>query len=198
MPPNGTAGLARWAVRGMRRLPSPPARTMARTRGAAMPEPYGHVRGWAMVERCPTDVRLASGRRPSGGIGAALPRTSPGAASVTVAGRTGPPGAGRTRVRVDLLTREYPPHVYGGAGVHVTELARALPGAAADLDVRVRCLDGPRTQDGVTGYTEPADLAGVPPLGTLAAGLGMARDVAGADLVHSHTWYANLAGHVAG
>ncbi|MDN6566620.1 MAG: glycogen synthase, partial [Actinomyces sp.] len=52
-------------------------------------------------------------------------------------------------MRVDLLTREYPPHVYGGAGVHVTELARVLRGLVADL--RVHAFDGPRDGGGVGG-----------------------------------------------
>ncbi len=96
-------------------------------------------------------------------------------------------------MRVDLLTREYPPHVYGGAGVHVTELARAL---RPSVDVRVRCFDGPRDEDGVDGYAL-AEPVGDAALDVLATGLPMARDCAGADLVHSHTWYANMAGHLA-
>lgn len=99
-------------------------------------------------------------------------------------------------MRVDLLTREYPPHVYGGAGVHVTELGAVL---RRHVDVRVRCFDGPRDEPGVTGYDVPAELDGAnAALRTLGVDLAMAADVAGADLVHSHTWYANLAGHVAG
>lgn len=101
-----------------------------------------------------------------------------------------------SHVRVDLLTREYPPHVYGGAGVHVAELARVL---RSRVDVRVRCFDGARTEDGVHGYDVPAGLTGAnPALATFGVDLLMAADVAGADVVHSHTWYANLAGHVAG
>lgn len=101
---------------------------------------------------------------------------------------------------MDLLTREFPPHVYGGAGVHVAELAGVL---AEHADVRVRCFDGPRdpasTAEGVTGYLTPADLATAnPALATLGTDLVMADDVEGADLVHSHTWYANLAGHLGG
>lgn len=100
-------------------------------------------------------------------------------------------------VRVDLLTREYPPHVYGGAGVHVAELSAVL---REHVDVRVRCFDGPRGEvDGVTGYSVPAVLSGAnPALGTFGVDLAMAGDVAGTDLVHSHTWYANLGGHLAG
>ncbi|MBD5788274.1 glycogen synthase [Cellulosimicrobium terreum] len=100
-------------------------------------------------------------------------------------------------MRVDLLTREYPPHVYGGAGVHVAELSAVL---REHVDVRVRCFDGPRGEvDGVTGYSVPAVLSGAnPALGTFGVDLAMAGDVAGTDLVHSHTWYANLGGHLAG
>ncbi|GAB2481629.1 glycogen synthase [Promicromonospora xylanilytica] len=103
-------------------------------------------------------------------------------------------------LRVDLLTREFPPHVYGGAGVHVAELATVL---AQHADVRVRCFDGPRDApteaSGVTGYVTPAALSGAnAALATLGTDLLMADDVAGADLVHSHTWYANMAGHLGG
>ncbi|ANC30429.1 Capsular glucan synthase [Isoptericola dokdonensis DS-3] len=102
-----------------------------------------------------------------------------------------------TLPRIDLLTREFPPHVYGGAGVHVAELSAVL---RAHADVRVRCFDGPRPGVAdVTGYDEPATLAGAnAALRTLGVDLAMADDVAGADVVHSHTWYANMAGHLAG
>ncbi len=99
-------------------------------------------------------------------------------------------------MRVDLLTREYPPKVYGGAGVHLTELAAVL---RRHIEVQVRCFDGPRDDDGVTGYHELGELAAAnPALRTFGIDLAMAADVAGADLVHSHTWYANLGGHLAG
>ncbi len=105
-----------------------------------------------------------------------------------------PPDATR-RLRVDLLTREYPPEVYGGAGVHVEYLAAHLRALA---DVRVHCFGGPRTEPGVRGYPDPAGLAGAnAALRTLGVDLEMAAGCAGTDLVHSHTWYANLAGHVA-
>jgi starch synthase len=98
-------------------------------------------------------------------------------------------------VRVDLLTREYPPDVYGGAGVHVEYLARDLRRLA---DVRVHCFGAPRDEPGVTGYPDPPQLAGAnPALRTMGVDLAMAAGTAGTDLVHSHTWYANLAGHVA-
>ncbi|HNP15965.1 MAG TPA: glycosyltransferase, partial [Terrimesophilobacter sp.] len=98
-------------------------------------------------------------------------------------------------MRVDLLTREYPPEVYGGAGVHVGELVRALRG---EVNVVVRCFGAPREEEGVFPYLVPAELVNAnPALATLGVDLQMAQDVAGADLVHSHTWYANGAGRLA-
>lgn len=98
-------------------------------------------------------------------------------------------------MRVDLISREYPPEVYGGAGVHVAELVRALRG---DLDVVVRCFGAPRDEPGVYAYQVPSKLASAnPALATLGVDLQIAQDVAGADIVHSHTWYANGAGHLA-
>jgi alpha-maltose-1-phosphate synthase len=99
------------------------------------------------------------------------------------------------KLRVDLLTREYPPEVYGGAGVHVEYLARDLRRLA---DVRVRCMGAPRTEQGVTAYPDPAGLHDAnPALRTMGVDLEMAAGCAGTSIVHSHTWYANLAGHVA-
>ncbi|MEK4241004.1 glycogen synthase [Janibacter sp. FSL W8-0316] len=101
-------------------------------------------------------------------------------------------------MRVDILSKEYPPAVYGGAGVHVAELTRALR-ERGDTDVRVRCFGEPRDEGGTTGYPDPPGLAGAnPALTTMGVDLAMAADCAGADLVHSHTWYANFAGHTAG
>ena len=98
-------------------------------------------------------------------------------------------------MRIDLLSREYPPDVYGGAGVHVEYLAREL-GALAD--VRVHCFGAPRAEAGVHAYAVPDALAGAnAALGVLGVDLAMAAGAAGADLVHSHTWYANMAGHTA-
>lgn len=100
-------------------------------------------------------------------------------------------------MRVDILTKEYPPQIYGGAGVHVAELTRALR-ARGDIDVQVRCFGGPRDEAGTTGYPEIAELADAnAALQTLGVDLAMAGDCVGTDLVHSHTWYANMAGHVA-
>jgi starch synthase len=98
-------------------------------------------------------------------------------------------------MRVDLLTREYPPEVYGGAGVHIEYLARELRRL---IDVRVHCMGAPRDEPGVTAYDEPAGLTGAnAALRTFGTDLAMAAGCEGSDLVHSHTWYANLAGHVA-
>lgn len=101
-------------------------------------------------------------------------------------------------MRVDLMTREYPPHIYGGAGVHVTELAKVL---RKRIDVRVHCFDGPRLhgepggETGVTGYDCPGGLEKVnPALRTLGTDLRLVSGAEGADLVHSHTWYTNMAG----
>ncbi|AEB43900.1 glycogen synthase [Micromonospora maris] len=100
-----------------------------------------------------------------------------------------------TGLRVDLLTREYPPEVYGGAGVHVEYLARELRRLA---EVRVHCFGAPRSEPGVRAYPDPPGLAGAnPALRTMGVDLEMAAGCAGADVVHSHTWYANLAGHTA-
>ena len=100
-------------------------------------------------------------------------------------------------MRVDLLTREYPPHVYGGAGVHVAGLTAVLRDA---IDVQVHCFDGPRDAPGVHGYDVPAELADAnAAVQTFGVDLAMVAGItAGTDLVHSHTWYANLAGHLAG
>jgi starch synthase len=100
-------------------------------------------------------------------------------------------------VRVDILTKEYPPQIYGGAGVHVAELVRALR-ARGDVDARVRCFGGPRDESGTIGYDDLPQLASAnAAIQTLGVDLTMADDCIGADLVHSHTWYANMAGHVA-
>jgi len=99
-------------------------------------------------------------------------------------------------MRVDVLTREYPPEVYGGAGVHVQYLVEVLRRHA---EVQVRTFGAPRSEADVTAYPEPQTLAGAnAALRTFGIDLAMAQDCAGADVVHSHTWYANLGGHLAG
>ncbi|MDN3477930.1 MULTISPECIES: glycogen synthase [unclassified Curtobacterium] len=100
-------------------------------------------------------------------------------------------------MRVDLLTREYPPEVYGGAGVHVAQLTAALR-SGTDTDVRVRAFGGFRDEQGVWAYRTPAGLEQANgALQALGTDVQIAADVAGADLVHSHTWYANSAGRLA-
>jgi alpha-maltose-1-phosphate synthase len=100
-----------------------------------------------------------------------------------------PPG----RLNVALLTREYPPDVYGGAGVHVEYLARELAGL---VNLTVHCQGADRP--GAVAHQPWDHLAGAnQALQTISADLSMAAAVAAPDLVHSHTWYANLAGHLA-
>jgi starch synthase len=101
-------------------------------------------------------------------------------------------------MRVDILTKEYPPAIYGGAGVHVAELVRALRGLP-ELDVRVQAFGAPRGETGVTSYADlPELVAANAALQTMGVDLTMASGCEGTDLVHSHTWYANLGGHLAG
>ncbi len=102
-------------------------------------------------------------------------------------------------MRVDILSREYPPEVYGGAGVHVAELVNALRTAGSPAtEVVVRAFGMPRDEPEVFSYQVPAQLISAnPALATLGVDLQMAEDAGGADLVHSHTWYANGAGHLA-
>jgi alpha-maltose-1-phosphate synthase len=98
-------------------------------------------------------------------------------------------------MRVDIVTKEYPPEIYGGAGVHVTELVKAL---RESIDVQVRAFGAPRDEAGTTAYGVPEELATANgAIQTLGTDLEIVTDVAGADVVHSHTWYANMAGHVA-
>ncbi|OIH98678.1 MULTISPECIES: glycogen synthase [unclassified Curtobacterium] len=100
-------------------------------------------------------------------------------------------------MRVDLLTREYPPEVYGGAGVHVAELTSALR-SGTDTEVRVRAFGAFRDEADVWAYRTPAGLEQANgALQALGTDVAIAADVEGADLVHSHTWYANAAGRIA-
>ncbi|SEG89147.1 glycogen synthase (ADP-glucose) [Actinacidiphila yanglinensis] len=96
-------------------------------------------------------------------------------------------------MKVALLTREYPPDVYGGAGVHVEFLAREL---RALLDLEVHCW-GEGSGSGVVRHRPAAAFDGTnDALRTFAVDLQMTAALQGRDLVHSHTWYANLAGHL--
>jgi alpha-maltose-1-phosphate synthase len=101
-------------------------------------------------------------------------------------------------VRVSLLTREYPPEVYGGAGVHVEYLSREL---ARHVDLAVHCWGAARDDPAVRAYRPWDALAGGSPhlaaLQAISVDLLMAAGAQGADVVHSHTWYAQFAGHLA-
>ncbi|WP_448613954.1 glycogen synthase [Modestobacter sp. URMC 112] len=99
-------------------------------------------------------------------------------------------------MRVGVVTREWPPDVYGGAGVHVEHLVAALRGLPDAPDLDVHCFGGPR--DDATGHAVPPGLASANgALQALGVDVEIAAGLAGADLVHSHTWYANHAGHLA-
>ncbi len=95
---------------------------------------------------------------------------------------------------VGVLTREWPPEIYGGAGVHVDQLVPQL--RAVGLDVDVHCFGPPR--DDATAHTADPRLSGAnAALQTLSVDLSIVAATAGCDVVHSHTWYADLAGHLA-
>ncbi|GAC1400893.1 MAG: glycogen synthase [Mycobacterium sp.] len=96
-------------------------------------------------------------------------------------------------MRVAMLTREYPPEVYGGAGVHVTELVAQLRHLC---EVEVHCMGAPR--GGVrVAHPDPALKGANQALSTLSADLNMVDAASAATVVHSHTWYTGLAGHLA-
>ena len=97
------------------------------------------------------------------------------------------------RLSISLLTREYPPSIYGGAGVHVAQL---VPQLRKLIDVDVQCMGEPR--EGATAHAETYPPGANPALRVFGADLSMAAAVPEVDLVHSHTWYANLAGHLTG
>jgi starch synthase len=103
-----------------------------------------------------------------------------------------------SRRRIALLTREYPPDVYGGAGVHVEYLARELREL---VDLSVHCWGEPRDESQVHAYRAWEALAGDAPelaaLQAMSIDLLMAARVRDAELVHSHTWYAQFAGQLA-
>ncbi len=102
------------------------------------------------------------------------------------------------RRKVAVLTREYPPEVYGGAGTHVEYLVRELRRL---VEVSVQCWGKPRSEPGVTSHQPWADLSEPKPealaVQAMSIDLAMAAAAKGVDLVHSHTWYANFGGHLA-
>jgi starch synthase len=92
------------------------------------------------------------------------------------------------------VSKEYPPAIYGGAGVHVAELVKVL---RKDIEVQVRCFGAERNEKDTTAYEHPELFAAAnAALQTMITDLAMVEDIAGADLVHSHTWYANFTGQV--
>ncbi|WP_336713293.1 glycogen synthase [Arthrobacter sp. USHLN218] len=103
-------------------------------------------------------------------------------------------------MRIDIVTKEFPPEIYGGAGVHVAELSRVLAGKV-DLNIHAFGKERPADFHGasVRSYAVPPGLDDAnPAVQTLGVDLEILSGVEGADLVHSHTWYANMAGHLAG
>ncbi|MEI4277425.1 glycogen synthase [Klenkia terrae] len=99
-------------------------------------------------------------------------------------------------MRVGVVTREWPPDVYGGAGVHVEHLVAAVRGLADGPELDVHCFGGPR--EDATAHAVPAGLAEANgALQAVGVDVEIAAALAGADLVHSHTWYANHAGQLA-
>ena len=96
-------------------------------------------------------------------------------------------------LKLSLLTREYPPAIYGGAGVHVAQL---VPQLRKLIDVEVHCMGEPR--DGATAHAEDFPPGANAALRVLGADLSMAAAVGEVDIIHSHTWYANMAGHLTG
>ena len=102
-------------------------------------------------------------------------------------------------MRAVILTNEFPPEVYGGAGVHVEELTRHLR-PLIDLDIRTFGTKSDSSRGWrVTGYPAAHELAKAderlrPMLAALSRDLAMVADPVTADIVHVHTWYTHLAG----
>lgn len=103
-------------------------------------------------------------------------------------------------MRVAMMTKEYPPEIYGGAGVHVTELTRFMRGLDG-VDVDVHCMGAPREEADVYVHGVDPELKDAnASIKTLSTGLRMANAAAATDIdvVHSHTWYSGLGGHLTG
>jgi starch synthase len=99
-------------------------------------------------------------------------------------------------VRIGIVTREWPPDVYGGAGVHVEHLVAAMRSLPAGPEIDVHCFGGPRPD--AVGHAVPPNLqAANGALQAVGVDVEIAAALAGVDLVHSHTWYANGAGLLA-
>ncbi len=97
-------------------------------------------------------------------------------------------------MRLAIVTREFPPEVYGGAGVHVTELVNSLK---SHIDVEVICMGAPR--ETAKAFELKNEVGVNPALSVVQTDVEMATYISANkfDLVHSHTWYANFAGHLA-
>jgi starch synthase len=99
-------------------------------------------------------------------------------------------------LKIGIVTKEWPPQVYGGAGVHVVQLTEALR-SVSGISVEVHCF-GVERSDGAFGYETPKEFASAnPALQAIATDLAIADNLSKVQLVHSHTWYANMAGHTA-
>ena len=96
-------------------------------------------------------------------------------------------------MKVGLVTKEWPPHIYGGAGVHVKYLAQSLRPL---VDVEVHCFGEPRFDATAYELTAAEQLLN-PAMQALITDAQIAANLGGVDIVHSHTWYANMAGHFA-
>ena len=100
-----------------------------------------------------------------------------------------------SELKVGIVTKEWPPAIYGGAGVHVLQLTQALR-TNKDVQVDVHCFGGKR--DDAFGYETPSEFTSSnPAVQAIATDLEIATNLSSVDLVHSHTWYANMAGHFA-
>src|SRR3954452_23666253 len=99
-------------------------------------------------------------------------------------------------MHIGIVTREWPPDVYGGAGVHVEHLVEAMRSLPAGPEIDVHCFGDPRPD--AVGHAVPANLQGANgALQAVGVDVEIAAALAGVDLVHSHTWYANTAGLLA-
>ena len=101
-------------------------------------------------------------------------------------------------MRAGIFSKEYPPEIYGGAGVHVAELTRFMRDI---IDVSVHCMGSPRDEEDVFVHgvdPELKDTEANAAIQTLSTGLRMANAASDIDVAHSHTWYTGLGGHLAG
>ena len=97
-------------------------------------------------------------------------------------------------MKIGLITKEWPPHIYGGAGVHALQLTQAL---RSSIEVNVHSFG--ESREDATSHTLPKEFSSLnPALAALATDIEIAQAVEGVDLLHSHTWYANMAGHLGG